>query len=81
LCWAPVRTLKDAMDDPYTAERGMVLTDEDGNRHLGVPIRFRDEPGRAVLKLPEYGEHSADLARAAGLDNAAIADLISRGAI
>jgi len=81
LCWAPVRSLKDAMDDPYTIERGMVLTDEAGNRHLGVPIRFRDEPGRAVLRLPAYGEHSADLARAAGLSDAEIAALLARGVI
>jgi crotonobetainyl-CoA:carnitine CoA-transferase CaiB-like acyl-CoA transferase len=81
LCWAPVRSLKDAMDDPYTAERGMVLTDADGNRHLGIPIRFRDEPGRADLTLPDYGEHSEQLAQAAGLDGDAISRLRGRGAI
>ncbi|MCU0881375.1 MAG: CoA transferase [Hyphomonadaceae bacterium] len=81
LCWAPVRTLKDAMDDPYTASRGMVLQDGDGNRHLGVPIRFRDEPGKPDLTLPAYGQHSSALARDAGLAEDVIEALLARGAI
>lgn len=81
LCWAPVRSLKDAMDDPYTAERGMVLQDARGQRHLGVPIRFRDEPARPVLELPAYGAHSQTLAAEAGLSPDAVAALVKRGAI
>jgi crotonobetainyl-CoA:carnitine CoA-transferase CaiB-like acyl-CoA transferase len=81
LCWAPVRSLKDAMEDPYTLSRGMVLTDTLGNKHLGIPIRFRDEPGRADLTLPEYGAHSTDLAREAGFGDEAIAALVAKGAI
>jgi crotonobetainyl-CoA:carnitine CoA-transferase CaiB-like acyl-CoA transferase len=81
LCWAPVRTLKDAMADPYTISRGMVLTDEAGNKHLGIPIRFADEPGHANLSLPIYGAHSQELAREAGLDETQIASLLGRGAI
>jgi crotonobetainyl-CoA:carnitine CoA-transferase CaiB-like acyl-CoA transferase len=81
LCWAPVRSLKDAMDDPYTAERGMVLTDAEGQRHLGVPMRFRHEPGQPDLTLPAYGEHSLELAAQAGLDAGEAAALHARGAI
>jgi crotonobetainyl-CoA:carnitine CoA-transferase CaiB-like acyl-CoA transferase len=81
LCWAPVRTLKDAMADPYTIARGMVLTDRDGNKHLGIPIRFTDEPGKADLTLPEYGAHSIELARSVGLGEDEIAALVDRNAI
>jgi crotonobetainyl-CoA:carnitine CoA-transferase CaiB-like acyl-CoA transferase len=81
LCWAPVRTLKDAMEDPYTLSRGMVLTDDEGNKHLGIPIRFRHEPGKADLTLPEYGAHSLELAKEAGLNETAIAELVAKGAI
>jgi crotonobetainyl-CoA:carnitine CoA-transferase CaiB-like acyl-CoA transferase len=81
LCWAPVRTLKDAMEDPYTISRGMVLTDYTGNKHLGIPIRFRDEPGHADLRLPGYGADSQTLARDAGLSEVAIAILVAKGAI
>jgi crotonobetainyl-CoA:carnitine CoA-transferase CaiB-like acyl-CoA transferase len=58
-----------------------VLTDSGGNKHLGIPIRFRDEPGRADLSLPDYGGHSAQLAREAGYDEATIASLIAKGAL
>ncbi len=81
LCWAPVRSLKDAMEDPYTISRSMVLTDDKGNKHLGIPIRFRDEPGQARLTLPDYGADSESLAAEAGLDTKAIAALKERGAI
>jgi crotonobetainyl-CoA:carnitine CoA-transferase CaiB-like acyl-CoA transferase len=81
LCWAPVRSLKDAMADPYTIARGMVLTDEGGNKHLGIPIRFADEPGQADLTLPDYGAHSQELAKEAGLSGDEIAQLINNGAI
>ncbi|AUN32158.1 CaiB/BaiF CoA transferase family protein [Niveispirillum cyanobacteriorum] len=63
-CWAPVRSLKDAFDDPYVAERGMVLTDADGYRHIGVPIRFTDEPAQPRFELPLFGNKSARWQRA-----------------
>ncbi len=58
-CWAPVRSLKDAFDDPFVAERGMVLTDADGYRHIGVPIRFTDEPAQPRFSLPHFGDKLA----------------------
>ena len=63
VCWAPVRTLKDAFDDPATAARGMVLIDGAGNRHIGPAIKFRDEPAKPDLALPSFGEHSEALAK------------------
>lgn len=80
-CWAPVRTLKDAFDDPHTATRGLVFTDSDGNRHIGLPIRFVEEPGAPNPALPGFGEHSAELARDAGFSEYQIADLIARKVI
>ena len=80
-CWAPVRTLKDAFDDPHTAARGLVFTDSEGNRHIGLPIRFAGEPGKPEPAVPGFGEHSAELARAAGFSEDQIADLIARKVI
>ena len=54
LCWAPLRTLKDAFDDPATAARAMVLSDRDGNRHIGPAVKFRAEPARPDFTLPPY---------------------------
>lgn len=44
VCWAPVRTLKAAFDDPALVARGMLAMDEAGNEVVGTPIRFREEP-------------------------------------
>jgi crotonobetainyl-CoA:carnitine CoA-transferase CaiB-like acyl-CoA transferase len=80
-CWAPVRTLKDAIDDPHTAARGLVFTDAAGNRHIGLPIRFAEEPGKPDPAVPGFGAHSAGLAREAGFSEDQIADLIARKVI
>ena len=81
MCWAPLHTLKDAFENPHTVHRGMHLRDEAGNSHIGVPIRFASEPGRPTFSLPEYGEHSEDIAAQAGIDAERIADLKDRGVI
>jgi crotonobetainyl-CoA:carnitine CoA-transferase CaiB-like acyl-CoA transferase len=62
ICWAPLRTLKDAFDDPATAARAMVLGDADGNRHIGPAVKFRAEPARLDFTLPPYVNFEAALA-------------------
>ncbi|MBV9992003.1 MAG: CoA transferase [Alphaproteobacteria bacterium] len=54
LCWAPLRTLKDAFDADHTRARGMVLTDDAGNRHIGPAAKFRDTPAEPDFALPRY---------------------------
>lgn len=81
VCWAPVRTLKDAFDDPHTRARGMVFADASGNRHIGAPLRFLKEPGRPDPKTPELGEHSEALALEAGFDPETIRAMKARGVI
>jgi crotonobetainyl-CoA:carnitine CoA-transferase CaiB-like acyl-CoA transferase len=61
ICWAPVRTLTEALDDPHTRARGMVFTDAAGGTHLGIPIRFREEPGRISPRLEALGASTAEL--------------------
>ncbi|MGD9598521.1 MAG: CaiB/BaiF CoA transferase family protein [Steroidobacteraceae bacterium] len=59
ICFAPVKNLREAFDDPHARARGMRLVDEKGHEHIGLPIRFAREPGRADLTLPAQGEHTA----------------------
>jgi len=80
-CWAVVRSLKDAFDDPFTRERGMLLVDDDGRKHIGVPIRYQHEPAEPDLSLPEYGQHSRDIARELGLADDQIDALAERGSL
>ena len=63
VCFAPVNTLPEALADRNVLHRRMVLTDAAGARHLGPPIRFRDEPARPDLKAPRLGEHTNPILR------------------
>lgn len=80
ISFAPVNDLREAFDDPQAAARGMRLLDPAGQEHVGVPIRFQQEPGRAHFTLPALGEHTDDLLRAAGYSDAAIDALHRSGA-
>ncbi len=80
-CWAAVRSLKDAFADPHSVHRQMLLTDDQGNRHIGVPIKYADEPAQPSLKLPGYGEHSVEIGKALGMDEATLNELVERGII
>jgi crotonobetainyl-CoA:carnitine CoA-transferase CaiB-like acyl-CoA transferase len=68
VCWAPVNTLVEALDDPQLAARRFILNDELGRRHIGCPIRFRDEPASPSLIVPELGESSGRIAHEKGHD-------------
>ena len=67
VCWAPVRTLTEALGDPHTLARGMVWTAPDGGKHLGIPIRFANEPGRIDPRLDDVGGSTAEVLAELGL--------------
>jgi crotonobetainyl-CoA:carnitine CoA-transferase CaiB-like acyl-CoA transferase len=54
VCWAPVRELNEAIRDEHLVHREMFLTDTDGNNHLGVPIKFKNEPAEPNFDLPSF---------------------------
>jgi crotonobetainyl-CoA:carnitine CoA-transferase CaiB-like acyl-CoA transferase len=56
--FAPVRNLREAFDDDHVRERGMLLLDPEGIEHLGVPIRFKEEPGLPRFDVPSQGQHN-----------------------
>ena len=80
-CWAFVRSLKDAFEDPHTRHRRMLLTDGRGNRHIGPPINYAREPARPNLQIPDYGEHSLEIGRSLGINEETLADWRGRGVI
>ncbi|MDG2070529.1 MAG: CoA transferase, partial [Pseudomonadales bacterium] len=78
--FAPVNDLRQGMDDPQVRARDMVVEDENGQEHLGIPIKFEREPGRINFHAPGLGEHNESIARELGLDDAEIQDLKDGGA-
>jgi crotonobetainyl-CoA:carnitine CoA-transferase CaiB-like acyl-CoA transferase len=81
VAYAPVRSLFDAIEDPHTSERRMVLLDDRGRRHLGVPIQFAREPAQPQLHAPAFGEHTDEIVASLGYDAMQIKRLRSEGAI
>jgi crotonobetainyl-CoA:carnitine CoA-transferase CaiB-like acyl-CoA transferase len=61
VAFAPVNDLREALHDPHLAAREMILTDAEERRHLGIPIKFQDEPGTVRFKIPQHGEHTTEV--------------------
>ncbi len=54
ICWGPVNTISDVLEDPLFKEREMVVDvkNEDGgtSKNIGIPVKLSDTPGR--IKSP-----------------------------
>ncbi len=70
--FAPVKNLREAFDDPHAQARGMRLVDQAGHEHVGVPIQYRNEPGRVDFNLPSLGQHNATVLGELGYTDAQI---------
>ena len=77
--FAPVNDLRQAADDPQARAREMFFTDQRGWEHIGIPIKFAAEPGRAVTSFAELGEHTQSTLRALGYSEDEIAEMKSDG--
>jgi len=61
VCFAPLLDLQEAFAHPNATARHMLVRDEQGNLHIGLPIKFRDEPGMLNPRLPALGEHTQEV--------------------
>jgi crotonobetainyl-CoA:carnitine CoA-transferase CaiB-like acyl-CoA transferase len=79
IAFAPVKTLREGLDDPQARHREMVVEDQRGWEHLGIPIKFADEPGKVRFDPPARGQHSEEILRAIGYSDAELAAMKADG--
>lgn len=81
VCWAPVKDLHEALHSPQLAARQMLLESKPGDDSakrstvLGIPIKFKNEPGMVNHQLPALGEHTHQVLLEAGWTDAQVASL------
>jgi crotonobetainyl-CoA:carnitine CoA-transferase CaiB-like acyl-CoA transferase len=63
ICFGPVNTLPEAIEDPNLIARGMVLEDAQGRKHFAPVVRFRNEPSVPLYREPLLGEHTDEVLR------------------
>jgi crotonobetainyl-CoA:carnitine CoA-transferase CaiB-like acyl-CoA transferase len=86
-CLEPVLALDEALSSDLVRERGMVAAIEQPGveepvRLLGVPVKLSRTPGDAAQRPgPVLGEHTEEVLRSVGYDDAAIAALKESGAV
>ncbi|MEM7211276.1 MAG: CoA transferase [Pseudomonadota bacterium] len=74
VCFAPVLDLHEAFHRPHVTAREMLVRDDQGNLHIGVPIKFRNEPGRVSADLPTLGQHTNEVLEEVGLSASAVTE-------
>lgn len=78
-----LHTLESLMEDEHHVATGFVSTVEHPHegavRSIGVPTRWSKSAPQVARQAPLLGEHSAEILREAGYDEARIADLMARG--
>ncbi|WP_371189420.1 CaiB/BaiF CoA transferase family protein [Thalassotalea maritima] len=80
VCWSPVRDLYDAICESHLQQRNMILRDEQGNQHLGVPIKFQQEPAQPVLTLPSFSQDTEYVLKQLGYSDTDIANMANNNA-
>lgn len=81
----PVHDVLQMQADPQVLAREMVTTvrhkREGDVQTIGLPVKFSETPGAVMHGAPVYGEHSLEVLREAGFDQAELQALLDEGAI
>lgn len=77
--FAPVNNLREAMNDPQLRHRQMIVEDDKGHEHIGIPAKFKNEPGRLDFHAPVLGEHNREIAESLGYSTDEIDRMIADG--
>ena len=80
-CWAPVLDLHQAFEQDQVRHRRMRWQDAAGNDHIGVPIRFAEEPAQPDPSLPALGAHNRVVLKACGYSDSELEQLEQSGVL
>ena len=80
-CVTPIATLDEALADRQFAARRMVVTRRDGSHEYAPPFKLSRHAFERRREAPAQGEHSMEILREAGCDEAAIAALVAAGVV
>jgi alpha-methylacyl-CoA racemase len=80
-CVTPVLAFAEALADPQYAARGMVLQRPDGSHQYAPPFALTPPAFRLGRDAPRQGEHTREVLREAGYDDAAIDGLVEAGVV
>jgi crotonobetainyl-CoA:carnitine CoA-transferase CaiB-like acyl-CoA transferase len=79
----PLYTLDDLLDDPHHAANGFFRLSEHPSegliREMDIPTAWSKSQPQLRLPAPRLGQHSVEVLREAGYDDAAIAQLVAEG--
>lgn len=83
--FGPVLNAAEIIEHPHFAAREMLVSMDYGLAEpittVGVPIKLSETPGQVAARAPRLGEHTDEVLRGHGLDEARIAALKSAGAV
>ncbi|MGH7432814.1 MAG: CaiB/BaiF CoA transferase family protein, partial [Candidatus Methylomirabilales bacterium] len=81
----PIYSLAQVYEDPHVRAREMVVEVEHpvaGTvRHIGIPVKLSDTPGRITRPAPTLGQHTDDVLEWLGLDKPAITRFRESGVV
>jgi crotonobetainyl-CoA:carnitine CoA-transferase CaiB-like acyl-CoA transferase len=81
----PVNDMLQALSDPQTLARDMVVEVDHSTlgpvKTIGLPVKFSETPGKVRSGAPVYGEHSRNVLREYGFDDAQIEAFEREGAV
>ena len=79
--FAPVNDLRQGADNPQVRAREMIVEDEQGREHIGIPIKFSNEPGVINFAAPQLGADNETMARTLGFSESEIQSMKEAGAL